>query len=146
MKVHDRLNVIPLPLKERGQDRQDERQSPGGGARPPELVQSVREQMTHFENAIRMTEEVRSGIDESACAAASALFRFEQALANLKLSLENQRSAAARIDSAGRAGDTAALLKAQILRAGDLALSSHAGDLLNPGYSLFDPGDFASAR
>lgn len=131
MKIHDRLNVVSLPLKERDHEKSGGRRPSGGQAKSPEILHSIREQMRQLEKAIRQTEQARTALSESAYSAAGALRKFEQTLANLSLSLENQRVAAANIDSAGHAGEAAALLKAQILGAGDLAVKSHGHTLPN---------------
>jgi hypothetical protein len=129
MKVHERSNIVPLSTRERPRERQGDRSGAQGERRSPELLQNVREQLSQLETAIREVETARSTISESACSAAKALHRFEQTLANLRISLENQRFAADSIDSASRAGHAAAWLKAQILDSGDLAVMCHGNAL-----------------
>ena len=139
MKVHERLNVVSLVPRDGGRGQKEEQTPAQNRRRAPELLQGVREQMSQLEESIRKAEATRTVISESACVASSALHRFEQTLANLRLSLENQRAAEQTIDSAGRAGHAAALLKAQIMGAGNLALVSHANALPQHVVRLLDP-------
>jgi len=129
MKVNERSNIVPLSIRDQRRERQGDKSTAQDESRSPELLQNVREQMGQLETAIREVERARFTISESACAAATALHRFEQTLANLRISLENQRLAAATIDSASRAGHAAAWLKAQILGSGDLAVMCHGNAL-----------------
>lgn len=104
----------------RGHGKRKEQEA-GAANRKPALIERMREQVCELERAIAATEAMRDGITESAVATTSALLRFECALANLRLTLENQQSARQRIETARQAGEAAALVRAQLL-AGEFAV------------------------
>ena len=130
MKLDAKNNVVSISSQgrreERRPDRHGNRQQDSAVEPSPDLLQQLRKQVGQIEQAIRRTEESRATISGSADTTAQALRRFEQTLVNLRVSLENQRSAAAQVDTAMRAGDAAALVKAQILVRREDALLCHA--------------------
>lgn len=126
MKIQEGSNVLRFPREGSGQGKGKEDATDHGKAGSTMLAQSVLEQAKAIERAIDDAESARSAISASAIGASAALRRFEQTLVNLRLSLENQRSAATEIESAARAGYAAALLKAQIIGSGGLAIRCHS--------------------
>lgn len=119
MKLLDQANVVTISDRRERRGRSAQGRAAKPASVPPPIVDSLHDQVRRLEQAIRQTEESRICISESASSAETALRRFEQTLINLRLSLDNQATAARHIDSAARAGSVAALLKAQILHGSD---------------------------
>ena len=117
----ERTPSKPASLGERQRDRRFDRRLD----RRVGLLEQLKRQTADYECAIQDAESARLTLDASSRGAVEALERFENALANLRLSLQNHRETCARIETAQLAGEAAALVSAQILGDGSNALGCH---------------------